>query len=120
MAERFSGQTVDELLLLEGTKYVCTILFALEEAVQCKVDATSALKLTGIERTLLSVMPLLREVQSLGYEQFFRRRFRRFTPAIVDELVRVGLHGNCGYYRPVVTLARSDRRFRPSSQRPHS
>ena len=86
----YSGQNVDELLLFEGTEGVYTILSALEQAIKDKVNATGTLKMTGVERMLLSVMALLREVNNGGYDQFFRNSSRRFAPAIVDDLVRVG------------------------------
>jgi predicted transcriptional regulator len=88
--EGYSGQTVDELLLFEGTEGVYTILSALEQAVKDKVSAAGTLKMTGVERMLLSAMALLREVNNGGYDQFFRNSSRRFAPAIVDDLVRVG------------------------------
>lgn len=86
----YSGQTVDELLLFEGTEGVYAILSALEQAVKDKVNATGTLKMTGVERMLLSVMALLREANNGGYDQFFRNSSRRFAPSIVDDLVRVG------------------------------
>jgi hypothetical protein len=46
--------------------------------------------MTGIELTLLSVLALEREVGNGGYDQFFRNSSRRFAPAIVGGLVRIG------------------------------
>jgi hypothetical protein len=64
----YSGQTVDELLLFEGTDGVYTILSALAQAVRAKLETTGPLKITGVERTLLSVMALLLEVNNGGYD----------------------------------------------------
>jgi hypothetical protein len=86
----YSGQTVDELLLFEGTDGVYTILSALAQAIRAKLETTGPLKMTGVERTLLSVMALLQEVNNGGYDQFFRNSSRRFAPAMVDDLVRIG------------------------------
>jgi predicted transcriptional regulator len=86
----YSGQTVDEILSYEGTDGIHNLLFALEEAIEAKVKAMGPLKITGVERTVRSVMALSREVNNGGYEQFFRNSSRRFAPAIVNDLVRIG------------------------------
>jgi hypothetical protein len=86
----YSGQTVDELLLFEGTEGVYTILSALEQAVRAKLETSGPLKMTGIERMLLSVMALLREVNNGGYDQYFRNSSRQFAPAIVRDLAGIG------------------------------
>src|SRR4051812_39687099 len=45
----YAGQTVDELPLFEGTDAVDSIVFALEQAIQKKVEATSPGNITGVE-----------------------------------------------------------------------
>ena len=87
--EGYSGQAVDELLSFEGTEGVHALLFVLEGAIADKVKATEPGKLTGVERMVLSVMALSREVANGGYDQFFRNSSRRFAPAIVSDLVRI-------------------------------
>jgi hypothetical protein len=86
----YAGQSVDELLTFEGSEGVHAILFALERAIQEKIKAAGPLKMTGIELTLLSVLALECEVGNGGYDQFFRNSSRRFAPAIVGDLVRIG------------------------------
>ena len=86
----YAGQSVDELLMFEGTEGVHSILFALEQAIQEKIETAGTLKMTGVERTLLAVLALEREVSNGGYDQFFRNPSRRFAPAIVNDLVRIG------------------------------
>jgi len=88
--EGYAGQAVDELLSFEGTEGCHALLFALEEAIQQKVKTSGPLKLTGVERMVLSVMALSREVGNGGYDQFFRNASRRFAPAIVSDLARIG------------------------------
>jgi hypothetical protein len=88
--EGYSGQAVDEILSFEGTEGVHSLLFALEQAIQEKVKVSGPLKMTGVERMVLSVMGLSREVNNGGYGQFFRNSSRRFAPVIVDDLVRIG------------------------------
>jgi len=61
-------------------------LFAIEQAIQQK----SARDLTGIERTVLSVLALNREVDNGGFDQYFFNSSRQFAPVIVADLVRIG------------------------------
>ncbi|HEY1493149.1 MAG TPA: DUF4375 domain-containing protein [Candidatus Solibacter sp.] len=82
----YAGQTLDELLLFDGTESGISILFAVEEAIQQKGPKGR----TGVERIVLSVLALNREVGNGGYEQFFANSSRQFAPAIVDDLVRIG------------------------------
>jgi hypothetical protein len=88
--ESYSGQAVDEILSFQGTEGVQSLLFIVEQAIQEKVKLSGPLKMTGLERMVLSVMALSREVGNGGYKQFFRNYSRRFGPAIVDDLVRIG------------------------------
>jgi hypothetical protein len=81
---------VDEILSFEGTEEVHFPLFALEDAIHEKVKATGPGKMTGVEHIVLSVMALSREVGNGGYDQFFRNPSKRFAPAIVSHLVRIG------------------------------
>jgi predicted transcriptional regulator len=86
----YSGQSVDELLLFEGTEGVRRILITLQEAVQAKVKAAGPLNMTGVERMLLSLMALSMEVENGGFKQFFFNSSRQFAPSIVGDLVRIG------------------------------
>ena len=88
--EGYSGQAVDEILSFEGTEGVHFLLSTLEQAIQEKVKASGPLKMTGVERMVLSMTALSREVGNGGYDQFFRNSSRRSAPAIVDDLVRIG------------------------------
>ena len=88
--EGYSGQAVDEILAFEGTELIDRLLFALEAAIQEKVKASQPAKMTAVERMVLSLMALSREVNNGGYDQFFRNPSRRFAPAIVNDLVRIG------------------------------
>jgi hypothetical protein len=86
----YAGQSVDELLSFEGKEGFHFLLSALEEAIQEKVKATGPGKLTGVERMVLGVMALTREVNNGGYKQFFGNSSRRFAPGMVSDLVRIG------------------------------
>jgi hypothetical protein len=82
----YAGQTLDELLLFDGTEPGSGILFAVEQAIQQK----TARDMTGVERTVLSVLALNREVDNGGFDQFFFNSSRQFAPVIVADLVRIG------------------------------
>jgi len=86
----YTGQTVDELLLFEGTDGLHSILFTLEQAIQQKLEADGRLQMTGVMWMVLAVMALSREVNNGGYDQFFRDSSRQFAPRIVGDLVRIG------------------------------
>ena len=88
--EGYAGQTVDELLLFEGTDGLHSILFTIEQAIQQKLEAEGRLQMTGVMLVVLSVMALSREVNNGGYDQFFRNSSRQFAPRIVGDLVRIG------------------------------
>jgi hypothetical protein len=85
----YTGQTVDELLLFGDTEKALTILQVLEEAIQAKGPRGRS----GVERMVLSIGALVREVNNGGYDQFFRNSSRQFAPAIVSDLVRIGCTG---------------------------
>jgi hypothetical protein len=82
----YAGQTLDELLLFDGTQSGTGILFAIEQAIQQK----NASDTTGVERTVLSVLALNREVDNGGFDQFLFNPSRQFAPVIVADLVRIG------------------------------
>ena len=86
----YAGQSVDELLAFEGTDGLHNILFALEQAIQKKLETEGKLKMTGVERIVLSVRALEREVNNGGYDQFFLNSSRVHAPAIVRDLLRIG------------------------------
>ena len=86
----YAGQSVDELLLYEGTENLPSILFALEQAIDEKIKTAGPLKLTAVELIVLSVLALIQEVNNGGYDQYFRNSSRRFAPAVVNHLVMIG------------------------------
>jgi len=85
--EGYAGQSLDVLLLFEGSETAAAILFAIEEAVQQKAQEHGPGRLTGTEVIILSVMALEREVGNGGFDQFFRNTSRRFAPMIVNHLL---------------------------------
>ena len=76
----YSGQTVEELLALEGKYRVDSLVAAFEQAILHKAER--GLDLTPEERVVVEVEALEREVNNGGYDQFFVN-----SPACVSGIV---------------------------------
>ncbi len=87
--EGFDGQSVDELLALEGTHRVDSLVLAFEQAIDQKRAREGDESLSEAEWTVLAVESLEREVNNGGYRQFFVNTVE-FAPIIVDSLRRIG------------------------------
>lgn len=85
----YSGQTVDELLALEGSHRVDSLLLAFEEAINRKAARVGEDNLPMEERIVLVVEALEREVNNGGYDQFFVNSME-YAPFIVEALQRIG------------------------------
>ena len=88
--KNYSGQTVDQLLSLEGEYRTDSIVLAFESALLQKSARDGESALNADERIVLAVEALEREVNNGGYSQFFDNSSRQFAPVIVNALVRIG------------------------------
>jgi len=86
----YSGQTIDELLSLEGKYRTDSLVLAFEQAINKKAEQKGLQTLTDEERTVLAVEALEREVNNGGYHQFFLNSSRQFAPTVVRALQRIG------------------------------
>jgi hypothetical protein len=86
----YSGQTVDQLLALEGEYHIGSLVLAFEEALFKKASRDGDLAINAEERVVLAVEALEREVNNGGYSLFFENSTREFAPIIVQALVRIG------------------------------
>jgi hypothetical protein len=86
----YSGQTVDDLIALEGKYRTDSIVLAFEQAIDQKAARVGDAKLTAEERTILAIEALEREVNNGGYGQFFLNSSREYAPIIVQSLRRIG------------------------------
>jgi hypothetical protein len=86
----YSGQTVDELLALEGEYRIDSLVLAFEQAIDQKADRKGEQSITIEERIVLAVEALEREVNNGGYHQFFANSSREFASSIIDALSRIG------------------------------
>lgn len=87
--DRYSGETVDELLALEGTYRIDSVVLAFEQAVDQKAARVGDEALSQEEGTILAVEALEREVNNGGYGQFFVNSSREYASTIVGALRRI-------------------------------
>jgi hypothetical protein len=88
--EKYSGQTAEELLALEGEYRVDSLVVAFEQALDQKSARTGVESLSEAEQTVLAVEALEREVNNGGYSQFFVNSSREYATTIVESLQRIG------------------------------
>jgi hypothetical protein len=87
---QYSGQTVDQLLSLEGEYRIDSLVLAFEDALLKKAARDGEHAVSADERIILAVEALEREVNNGGYSQFFENSTRQFAPVVVQALVRIG------------------------------
>lgn len=87
--EGYTGQTVEQLLSLEGKYRTDSLVLAFEQAVNQKAEREGQSSLTDVEKTVLAVEALEREVNNGGYAQFFLNSSREFASTIVTSLQRI-------------------------------
>jgi hypothetical protein len=88
--DRYSGQTTDQLIAMEGTYRIDSLVLAFEQAIDQKAARLGHTKLTEEERAILAIEALEREVNNGGFGQFFVNSSREYAPIIVDSLRRIG------------------------------
>lgn len=86
----YNGQTVDELVALEGKYRTDSLVLAFEQAMDQKAARVGDAKLTDEERVILAIEALEREVNNGGYGQFFVNSSREYAPIVVGALRRIG------------------------------
>lgn len=82
----YSGQSIDELIVLEGTHRIDSLISALEQAIKISATSKSISQEAGI---VLAVEALEREVNNGGYHQFFLNT-PEFVSVIVESLRHIG------------------------------
>jgi len=89
--EGHSGETVAQLLSLEGEYRTDSLVLAFEQAIGQKAANEGDESVTGEERLLLAIEALEREVNNGGYSQSFLNS-PEFAGVIVNSLVRIDCH----------------------------
>ena len=88
--DSYSGQTIDELLSMADEYRIDSLVVALEQALGQKVERVSEQDLSDVERIVLAVEALEREVNNGGYSQFFTNSSGEYISIIVESLLRIG------------------------------
>ncbi|MSQ60093.1 MAG: DUF4375 domain-containing protein [Betaproteobacteria bacterium] len=81
--DRYDGQSTRELLSLQATHRIDSLVLAFEEAVQKK---RAARDISREESFILAIEALEREVNNGGYSQFFANASNEFVPMIAPAL----------------------------------
>ena len=88
--DSYSGQTTTELVNLEGKYRVDSLVLAFEQALDQKSAQHGASSLSSVERIILAIEALEREVNNGGYDQYFRNSSVEYAPTVVDALNKIG------------------------------
>jgi hypothetical protein len=88
--DKYGGETVDELIALEGKYRTDSLVVAFDQAMDQKAARIGYDNLTEEERIILAIEALECEVNNGGYGQFFINSSRKYAPIIVDALRRIG------------------------------
>jgi len=86
----YSGQTVEQLLALEGEYRIDSLVVVFQQAVDQKAAREGDDALNPEERIIVAIEALEAEVNNGGYAQFFLNSSREYAPTIVQALVRIG------------------------------
>jgi Domain of unknown function (DUF4375) len=86
----YSGESVDELIALEGTYRIDSLVLAFEQGMDQKAARIGQQKLAAEERVILAIEALEREVNNGGYGQIFVNSSREYSQIIVDARRRIG------------------------------
>lgn len=86
----YSGESVDQLLSLEGNYRIDSLVLAFEQAISQKAERKGAQSLSDEESIVLAVEALEREVNNGGYHQFFVNSSREFAQIVVGSLQSIG------------------------------
>ncbi len=86
--ESYDGQSTDELIALESSHRVDSLVLAFEQALLTKDYPTAE------EQVVLAVEALEREVNNGGYSQFFVNSSREYSSLVVEALEAIDCPGN--------------------------
>lgn len=78
------GRNIEQLIALELTHRIDSIVVAIEDALMAKSEVTEA------EQVVLTVEAMEREVNNGGFEQFFLNSSNQYAPVLVSALKQIG------------------------------
>jgi hypothetical protein len=100
--ERYGGQSLEELIAMEATHRIDSLVLAIESALDRKAADRGAATLSPAERAVLAVEALEREVNNGGYDQFFLNSSRAYAGDIERALRAIGCPGQADIARRAV------------------
>jgi hypothetical protein len=86
--DQYDGQSVDELIQLQKTHRIDSIVLAFEAALDSRKEKGE--KLSEAELTILAIEAFEREINNGGFSQFFYNSSVEYTPIIVKCLNNIG------------------------------
>jgi len=86
--DQYNGQSVDELIELQKTHRIDSIVLAFEKGLDSR--KASGDKLSLVELTVLAVEAFEREINNGGFSQFFYNSSVEYSPIIVNCLKSIG------------------------------
>jgi len=87
--DQYDGQSVDELIQLQKTYRIDSIVLAFEAALDSRKEKGE--KLSEVELTILAIEAFEREINNGGFSQFFYNSSVEYTPIIVNCFTAVPL-----------------------------
>ena len=87
--EKYHGQSVDDLLAMEKTHRLDSIVLAFEAALDQKRARLGDGSISETEWVILAVESLEREVNNGGFDQFFTNPSYEFVPSILEILEKI-------------------------------
>ena len=88
--EEHGGQSLEELIAMEATHRIDSLVLAIESALERKAEDRGAASLSSAERVVLAVEALEREVNNGGYDQFFLNSSRAYAGDLERALRSIG------------------------------
>jgi hypothetical protein len=102
--EKYGGESLEELIAMDKTHRVDSLVLAMEEALNQKAEKIGMGKLTPEERIILAVEALEREVNNDGYHQFFLNSSSVFAGEIEFALSAIGCPKHAAIARRAVNM----------------
>ena len=106
---------MDELLAMETTHRVDSLVMAMESALLQKEAALGEASLSPQERVILAIEALEREVNNGGYDQFFLNSTRVYAGEIEAALRTIGCPGHADIARRALAALSIDGDVTPDS-----
>ena len=100
--DSYSGESAEELIALESEYGIVSLILAFEQAVDQKAEREGSDSLSDVEKIILAVEALEREVNNGGFSQFFINSSREYAPMIVEALLRIGCKETAALAREAV------------------